>query len=346
MKHRRRIVATSVFLVLLGAFLFWLRKDDDEIRHSIDIDSYSPVTTQGVKNYQRLLELTQQDVKRPQNLSSKALRQAQHEGGEAYRVWLLANRLAIEENYRAVQTQVEILASLAEVGPIEDNTSSLKDDIIQFSYLRNLCYSLEKQLELASVDDSAQLPFEQALAVYKVLCELQTNSRVIVHQMICTVLMRRLQSGFEAVLPVLSYAQKQALLKVLEQPIDFVGAVDKSVFSEYAIAANDYEDFDLERRGGLIPFVFLRNRTLNFYGDHVAKISDLAHQQAWDEIRFTNNQIEEELLGFQVKNFGGKLYLAMAIPAMGGIYQQAYECGLERNHLRSSVAKSLTSLTN
>lgn len=315
------LIASCLGLAAVSLFLLLFR-DDAEISVSTDITRYAVQPEGNEESFNFLLDVLREE--RPyQDLPSEFIRKENED--DRYQDLLLSNSEIIIHNYLIAKEALRELSQLDSFEGIGDSSSSYESEIVKFHSVRNLLQAVCFHTELAYVEDSKEKNLDELLQLHEIASKWLPHTRTLAHSMMGVVALNRIRDTLLFIEPYLSPNEKQQVMRAYSGATDYTRSIENALYSEYCMAADALEGIVAEGKGGLGYLLFKRNRTLNIYGSYLEEQVASSRDQDWDSMSRRADSLENDFDSVHLTNWGGWNFLAMAVPAMNKVFEQAYE---------------------
>ena len=217
------------------------------------------------------------------------------------------------------------LDPLNDFDEIGDNSRNYGSDIVDFRSIRYMLEAICFNTELSYIENSSEKNLDELLQIRTIALKWIPNTRTLTHCMIGIVMLDGIRDTISVVASHLQPDEMQRIVTAYSQPMDLPGAVENALYSEYCMAAIALDEIISEGKGGLAHLLFRRNFTLNIYSRYIEEQIAFSRLQDWESMLKLSGELEKDFERFHPMNWGGWTFLAMAVPAMGGVFQRAYE---------------------
>lgn len=340
-------VLAAGWIVVLAVGL-WLAWDDAEIRRPLPMEEFSPAFPGAAESFAVLMRYgTQSEDPAVKAFLDRKPALANFGGvrptdAAKWREFITANRAALEADWAALAPERSWLAELAAFDRIGDLTvASISAPIIRFAVWRQLSQRAAAHASLLALDGHGDEAIDSLLPLLEVSRKLEPFSRTLVRTMIARVAQRLALDAASFVLDTATVSpEARARLAAALGNVNAAAGVRRVVLMEYAafvplFATMRLGDIRADRpapaliRHPLNAFsalFFNPNATANRYGAYSFELAALAEKR--DLAGFAARQKEfNQLFGTPttLKNPGGRVLLAMFIPAYDKIVQNYWE---------------------
>lgn len=315
------LIASCLGLAAVSLFLL-LCRDDAKILISTDITRYAVQPEGNEESFNILLEALREE--RPyQELPSELSRKEKEDDG--YQDLLRSNSEIIIHNYSIAEEVLRQLSQLDRFDGIGDSSSSYESEIVKFRSIRNLLQATCFYAELSYIDESKENDLNHLLMLHSIMSKWLPHTRTIVHSMIGVVALNNIRDTLFFIEPYLDPDEVQQVLRAYSGGPDYTRSIESALYSEYCMAADALEGIVSEGKGGLGYLLFKRNRTINIYGSYLEEQIAFSRDQDWGSMSKRSKSLEDDFESIHLTNWGGWTFLAMAVPAMNKVSEQAYE---------------------
>jgi len=320
------------------SLLFLLARDDKEVILPTGVEHYAPAPEQAEASFQQLVALsnyTFEFTELEQTPISTRIAEPDLE-------WLLAHEDAIKHNFNIFRQAVPDLRQLLKFDAIGDTTSSYANKLFKFTTLAEGIHSVCLYSQLAVAQGWGEKGLVELTLLDQILAKWLKHTRPQLHTLYTIAGLMELHATYMIIVPKLSSGDLAILTEGLARDIDFLGAVERSLYVEYCFAASELDKL-LKDQGSLLkPLLFSRNETLNVYGQFLLEQIKLFKAQRWEAAAANQAELGQQLDQWRLFNAGGWKFLAIAIPATTFPARKATECARDRTELLHLIVSQNT----
>jgi len=353
----------AVGWVLVTPVLVWLAHDDPAVRQPVSIEEFSPAFPGAEQSYAVLMQYSKQtpsaeaQVVAATKLAVPAFG-VQPQDTAKWVDFVTANRTGLEADWAALAPQRRWLGELAAFDRIGDLTPrGFEANSLAFLPWRQLTFHTCAFATLQALDGHADDAMATLLPLLDVSRKLQPSSRTLLRDMTAEMAERLTLLTAAIVLDrgAISAATRDRLGVVLGDE-HAAALARRMIMVDYVQFAPQYLTMKLgdavapsqglmalvRRPLNLLSGLFLNpNASLNLYGDHVRELAALAEARELGKFAVCSKDFGDDgLLHLSMKNLGGRLLVAMAVPA----YEKVLETHWKIADLRVALRRRLAAM--
>ena len=318
MKKIALIVGLLAFTAI--AIFLLLSQDDAHLSVSTDIETYAVQPVGSEESFNLLLETLKTEAPY-ETFPSELIRIKKTENG--YEDELLKHSELIRVNYVVASQVLQKLKALDRFEAIGDTTTTVDSEIVRFQSIRSLINTVCFYTELSYINENESRSIDEIVQLHSIISKWTSNTRPLVHTMICIVALNQIRSSVELIFPHLDASEIDRLMAVYSNTPDYTKSLENALYSEYCMTAASLDEIIGESKGGLEYLLFKRNKTLNIYAEYLGKQLELAKNENWNALSVNSEGFEKRLERFHPTNWGGWTMLAMSVPGMNKTLEEA-----------------------